>query len=453
MRTSFPNPARSHPARRFNPLAGILFPLEISDSSAGGSPPSPPSAPTGVIPIPTDGVEGQIDLTWDNVPGVTWEVYVSTTSGVYGAATATGLTTPEYSAISLLPGVLYYFVVKAVNGAGTSDASAETSETANQAPTIPDTPTFVSTGDPELPVEGDILTLDPVSASGVPTPSLTYLWQRRFSNQEETVLDLAETTDELIIPADGYVPGVPPEEATVIMDFTGYVTGLILLYLDGHTFRIPAQERTVGFAPAALPGTEDGFTLADLGWTYTPDLPSAELAELTAFKEVGNASAAILARSLPVYSSWTDGDDDTQKATLVVDFSTYDTGRWRVTLDGTTYEFLASNAGENLAPQDSMFGDPINDVLTAVSSNYSYAKLTDTTGHFVFVNTTSGHDYSGISANAAGTGSVYATLDTQGADGADAQAAAYRCRVRAANGVGTDAEDYTTWTGYQQPPP
>lgn len=84
------------------------------------------SAPTGVS---TAATSGQVTISWNAVTGATsYNIYWSTTSGVTvtNGTKITGATSP-YLHNSLTNGTTYYYIVTAVNGAGESAPSIQTS--------------------------------------------------------------------------------------------------------------------------------------------------------------------------------------------------------------------------------------------------------------------------------------------------------------------------------------
>jgi endo-1,4-beta-D-glucanase Y/fibronectin type 3 domain-containing protein len=103
------------------------------------------AAPT--IPAPPTGLtatagNGQVALTWNASAGATsYTVLRGTTSGgPYGTTVVTNHTTTSFTNTSLTNGTTYFFVVRAVNAAGTSGNSAQASATPT-AGTIPPAPT------------------------------------------------------------------------------------------------------------------------------------------------------------------------------------------------------------------------------------------------------------------------------------------------------------------------
>ncbi len=84
------------------------------------------AAPTGVSALALD---GEVQLAWNLMPGATYDVYRSTTSGVYGAPLVTDLTTESYLDTPVSNGTTYYYVVVAKYSNGDSGFSDEASGT------------------------------------------------------------------------------------------------------------------------------------------------------------------------------------------------------------------------------------------------------------------------------------------------------------------------------------
>ncbi|WP_379159665.1 cadherin-like beta sandwich domain-containing protein [Paenibacillus sp. sgz5001063] len=91
-----------------------------------------------VLAAPTAG-DAAVTLAWSPVSGATgYKVFASTVPGTYGTALATlGAAADSYTAAGLTNGTTYSFVVKAVNGGGDSEASAEVSATPRTVPSAP----------------------------------------------------------------------------------------------------------------------------------------------------------------------------------------------------------------------------------------------------------------------------------------------------------------------------
>ncbi len=89
-----------------------------------------PSSPTSLAATNSSGT---IDLTWNSVAGpgtISYSVYRSTTSGTYGAALATGLSSASYTDSTVSNGTVYYYKVSANNLSGESTLSSEVSSQA-----------------------------------------------------------------------------------------------------------------------------------------------------------------------------------------------------------------------------------------------------------------------------------------------------------------------------------
>ena len=100
--------------------------------NAGGV--TAPSQPTGLTATPAD---TKVTLNWTQVPGVTYNVYRSTSTGTETLLTS-GLTGATYIDTAVTNGTTYYYKVAAVNSGGTSILSAEASATPQiAAPTAP----------------------------------------------------------------------------------------------------------------------------------------------------------------------------------------------------------------------------------------------------------------------------------------------------------------------------
>jgi Concanavalin A-like lectin/glucanases superfamily/Domain of unknown function (DUF2341) len=94
-----------------------------------------PAAPTGLSA--TSG-NSQVSLSWNSSSGATsYNVLRSTTSGGPYTSIATGITNTNYLDGSLLNGTTYYYVVQAVNAAGTSPNSNQASATPCAPPSPP----------------------------------------------------------------------------------------------------------------------------------------------------------------------------------------------------------------------------------------------------------------------------------------------------------------------------
>ncbi|MBW4056738.1 MAG: hypothetical protein HIU83_15330 [Proteobacteria bacterium] len=117
----------------------------IFDGSALPPAASVPAPPVGLTAI---GGAGQMTLSWTSVSNATsYNVYYATTAGVTktNGTKITSISTP-YVQTGLAAGTVYYYVVTAVNSAGESVSSAETSAgtaSITPIPTVPDAPAAV----------------------------------------------------------------------------------------------------------------------------------------------------------------------------------------------------------------------------------------------------------------------------------------------------------------------
>jgi endoglucanase len=108
-------------------------------SFSSSSNPTPPSAPTGLT---ASAGNAQVSLTWTASTGATsYTVRRSTTSGGSYSDVATGITSTSYTNTGLTNGTTYYYVVAAVNSAGTSANSSQASATPQAPVTVPSAPT------------------------------------------------------------------------------------------------------------------------------------------------------------------------------------------------------------------------------------------------------------------------------------------------------------------------
>lgn len=95
--------------------------------SGGGTPPTPPPAPSGVT---ASAGNGQVTVSWNAVSGAdSYNVKrAASSSGPY-ATIASGITSTSHTDTSVVNGTTYYYVVTAVNSAGESPASSPVSAT------------------------------------------------------------------------------------------------------------------------------------------------------------------------------------------------------------------------------------------------------------------------------------------------------------------------------------
>ncbi len=142
-----------------NVIPGVVYSYRVlasnqyGDSSAFSPTASTTANPTGTLPTAPQNLlasagAGYVFLTWSapanaGTPSfTTYDIYRSTTAGVYGAPIASvDEVTTTYNDTSVVAGTPYHYVVKAVNTVGSSPASNEVAGTATAVPSAPGAPT------------------------------------------------------------------------------------------------------------------------------------------------------------------------------------------------------------------------------------------------------------------------------------------------------------------------
>ena len=126
--------------------AAQLSEFEVFPGTGSGCTAGAPAAPTALGA--TAASSSQINLSWtaSATSGVTYSVFRSTTSGFTSSASnqiASGLSGTTYSSTGLAASTTYYYIVEAVNCAG-SAVSSQASATTQSGVTAPSTPTSLT---------------------------------------------------------------------------------------------------------------------------------------------------------------------------------------------------------------------------------------------------------------------------------------------------------------------
>ncbi|RJE88734.1 DUF5018 domain-containing protein [Paenibacillus sp. 1011MAR3C5] len=119
----------------------VTYTVTASDGSTQNYVVTVNVVPASVHQLTADRADGQVNLNWGTVKGATYyKVYVSTVQGLFDEPVAVSVTDATYNMMGLMNGTTYYFIVKAGNAGGLSEASNEASATPG---TVPDAPTNV----------------------------------------------------------------------------------------------------------------------------------------------------------------------------------------------------------------------------------------------------------------------------------------------------------------------
>jgi O-glycosyl hydrolase len=125
-----------------------------SNQASGTTGAVTPAAPTGLTA--TAASDAQINLSWTattTTGSITYSVYRSTTSGFTpgsGNLVTSGLSATSYSNTGLAAGTTYYYVVEAVNSAGSSPASNQASAATPAAPAAPTSVTATASSSTQI---------------------------------------------------------------------------------------------------------------------------------------------------------------------------------------------------------------------------------------------------------------------------------------------------------------
>jgi fibronectin type 3 domain-containing protein len=120
--------------------------IRLGTSFAAVTPAAPvviPTVPTSLTATPGS---GSVTLSWTAVSGATsYKIYQGSSAGAEGTTpVATGVTGTSYTVTGLTNGTTYYFVLAAMNSAGTSAVSVEASATPSYAAGLPAAPVLTA---------------------------------------------------------------------------------------------------------------------------------------------------------------------------------------------------------------------------------------------------------------------------------------------------------------------
>ena len=127
-------------------IVGVTTTATSSPSGVGSATtlaPTPPAAPSNLLA--TASSSSQINLSWaaSTTTGVTYSIYSGSSAGSVTSPIASGLAGTSFTATGLSASTTYYFVVKAVVGGNSSNAS-NTANATTQAPVPPTAPSSLT---------------------------------------------------------------------------------------------------------------------------------------------------------------------------------------------------------------------------------------------------------------------------------------------------------------------
>ncbi|MFC4305190.1 S-layer homology domain-containing protein, partial [Cohnella boryungensis] len=142
-------PTIAHTGASISPTSGaaqdftnpVTYTVTAADGSTQNYVVTVNIAPASAQQLTADRADRQVNLNWATVTGATYyNVYVSTVQGLFTEPAAVTVTDATYNMTGLMNGTTYYFIVKAGNSGGLSEASNEAIATPG---TFPDAPTNV----------------------------------------------------------------------------------------------------------------------------------------------------------------------------------------------------------------------------------------------------------------------------------------------------------------------
>jgi fibronectin type 3 domain-containing protein len=424
----------------------------------GSTPPSPPSAPTGLAATASN---AQVVLNWNASSGATsYNVYRGTTAGGESTtAIVTGVTATTYTNTGLTNGTTYYYEVKAVNANGSSAYSNEASATPAVAGPLTnvsfETPALSAGGYQYNPTGGTWIF---ASNAGIANNSSAFNNPTAPDGVQVAFLQGQAGTNGTITQSATFTAGSHTLSFQACQrDAGGVNTQTIRVLIDGTlvstispttasfavytttSFTTTAGAHAIQFAGGST--TNDQTAFID---SVVIDSPSAPPAPTGLTATAGNAQVALSwtassgATSYNVYRGTTAGGESTTAIVTGVTGTTYtNTGR----TNGTTYYYkvAAVNAGgtsaySNEASATPVAAPPAPTGLTATAGNTQVVLNWNASVGALTYNVYRGTTANGESTTAIATGITATTYTNTGRT----NGTTYYYKVKAVNG-GTSA--------------
>ncbi len=286
---------------------GTMYYFIVKATNAGGDSAAsnevsamPQVLPPGAPVLQTVTVEdASVTLSWNPMTDATgYNIFISTASGMYGAATATVIdSVNSYVATGLTNGTAYYFIVKATNAGGVSPAS-------NEIRVIPSSPSssggnnYQGSGGGKQETDVDVFVNGQVVSAGKATTVTV-------NNQRVTTItmDPARFEQFLVEEGQGAVISIPVLTASdaVIGTLNGQMVknmeqkeAIVEIITENATYTLPAQQINIDAVAKQL-GT--GVALQDIEVQIEISSPPTEHLQFIE-SSAGNGDFAIIATPL-----------------------------------------------------------------------------------------------------------------------------------------------------------